>query len=143
MVDTPIVSSEVDDPDTMPVTMVSVEMATGPPAPPAPPEPPVLCTILVSFSFVQSSRRLTDPVAVAVEPVPAPVSVPVPVPFPVVDVTVTVPVADVTVTLVVVLAPEAPVTVARAAAHRLTKALIHVMNAEVRDMKIDIRTSTI
>jgi len=119
MVDEPIVSSEVDPPETMPVTIASVEMATGPPAPPAAPEPPVLFTALVSFSFSHSSTRLTDPVAVVVEP-----------PVPVVDVTVTVPVADVTVSMIVVLALEAPETVARAAAHKLAKASVHVVNTE-------------
>jgi len=92
MMDEPIVLSEVDEPDTMVVTRASVEMATGPPAPPAVPEPPVL-----------------DLVAVAFEPVPV-------TDFPVVDVSVTVPVAAVTVSKVVVLAPEAPVAVARAEA---------------------------
>ena len=104
----PIVSTKVDEPDTILVTMALVVMATSPPAPPAPSEPPVLCRVLVSFSIIQSSRRLTDPVAVAVEPAP------------VVDVTVTVPVGDVTVTLAAVLAPEAPAAVK--AARRLAKA---------------------
>ena len=51
MVDEPIVSSEVDPPDTIPVTMASVEMATGPPAPPAAPEAPVLCRVLVVILY--------------------------------------------------------------------------------------------
>lgn len=134
--DEPIVLSEVDEPDTMVVTRASVEMATGPPAPPAVPEPPVLCRVLVSFSFVQSSRRLADPVAVAFEPVPV-------TDFPVVDVSVTVPVAAVTVSKVLVLAPEAPVAVARAAAHWLAKALIHVVNGEDRGKRVDIHTGTV
>lgn len=129
--DEPIVLSEVDEPDTMVVTRASVEMATGPPAPPAVPEPPVLCRVLVSFSFIQSSRRLTDPVAVASELVP------------VVDVAVTVPVAAVTVSKVVVLAPEAPVAVARAATHRLAKVLIHVVKGEDRSKRVDIHTGTV
>jgi hypothetical protein len=133
MVDEPIVSSEVDPPDTIPVTIASVEMATGPPAPPVAPEAPGLCIVLVPFSFVQSSRRLTDPVAVAFVP-----------PVPVVDVTVTVPVGDVTVTIVVVLAPEAPeAPAARAATHRLAKALITLVIAEDLDERVDIRTGTV
>jgi hypothetical protein len=131
MMDEPIVLSEVDEPDTMVVTRASVEMATGPPAPPAVLEPPVLCRVLVSFSFVQSSRRLTDPVAVAFEPVP------------VVDVAVTVPVAAVTVSKVVVLAPEAPAAVARAATYWLAKVLIHVVNREDRGKRVDIHTGTV
>jgi hypothetical protein len=51
----PIVESEVDEETTMPVTSVSVEMATGPPAPPAPFE--VLCKVLVSLNFIQPSKE--------------------------------------------------------------------------------------
>ncbi len=124
--DEPIVETLVDPPDTMPVTRASVEMATGPPAPPAPPE--VLCKALASFTFIQSSRRLTDP-----DPDPDPEAAVVEA-VPLVDVTVTVPVADVTVTMAVVLAPEP--AAARAANHRLAKPVIHVEEAQVRDKKI-------
>jgi hypothetical protein len=101
MVVLPIVESEVDEETTMPVTSVSVEMATGPPAPPAPPAPPeVLCKVLASLNFIQSSKRLTDPEP---DPEPDPLEA-----FPVVDVTVTVPVAEVTVAMAVVLALKPP-----------------------------------
>jgi hypothetical protein len=48
MVVEPMVSSEVDPLETMPVTTAAVEIATGPPAPPAPPAPaaPELCSML-------------------------------------------------------------------------------------------------
>lgn len=42
MVDEPIVSTKVDPPDTMLVTMTAVEMATSPPLPPPVAEPLML-----------------------------------------------------------------------------------------------------
>lgn len=55
--DEPIVSREVDPPETMPVTMTAVEIATGPPAPAV---APVVCSMLELFFTLKIEGNLQN-----------------------------------------------------------------------------------